>query len=75
MTQEEFQKVKDNFSSYKGKRVDYKRYWPSADKWGKDHGCLVGIGEGVNRDNLIVSWSKYQFVVHYTEVISIKDIV
>lgn len=74
MTKREYNKVKKHVADYIGKRVEYKCYWPSASKKGKFSGILEAIQDNYP-DSLIVSWNRYTSVIHYSDVISITDIV
>ena len=65
MTREELANLKE------GQIVEYKRYWPSANKYSTER----GVFERVHNDghNAIIGSRNETLMIHHSQIVSVKD--
>ena len=68
MKAQEFEAIKANVSEFKGRQVKWERYYPSAEKTVTEIGVFEKVGDGVNKECIIISQRGKRFANHYSHV-------
>ncbi len=71
MTQNRFYFVKANFSKFEGKKVEFKYYIPSADKYATAKGFLSKVGTGCNDGCFIINERGKRHAIFYGDIFEI----
>lgn len=64
MSENQFEYITKHFSQYQGRKVEFKYYIPSADKYAKGVGFIHGIGKGC----LIINERNWTHVIEHEHV-------
>lgn len=73
MTQNRFYFVKANFSKFEGKKVEFKYYIPSADKYATAKGILSKVGTGCNDGCFIINDLGKSHAIFYGDIFEIPS--
>lgn len=65
MTREELANLKE------GQIVEYKRYWPSADKYSTERGRFYRVHN--DGENAIIGNRGMTMMIHYSQIVSVKE--
>ena len=68
MNKQQFDEIKNNLQAYKGKKVEFISYIPSADRNTKTVGYIEGVGKDVTEECVIIAERGLQHAIHYTKV-------
>ncbi len=72
MTRNEYENVCENIIDYSCRAVKCRMFIPSANRYHEALCHLTGVGTGVNRGSLIVSYMGHRHLVYYKNVTMIK---
>lgn len=65
MTREELANLKE------GQIVEYKRYWPSADKYSTERGRFERVHS--DGEDAIVGHRNQTLIIHHSQIVSVKE--
>ena len=72
MKAQEFEAIKANVNEYVGKLVKFEHYIPSADRMTTSTGYIVGVGEEVFKEYIIIAFAGRK-AIHYKDVEILPD--
>lgn len=68
MTQNKFNQIKDNFSKYEGREVEFTYYIPSADMYATNRGYLIEVGTECNEGHFIIQSGCLRACIYHKNV-------